>query len=157
MNRFAATDAGDAAGTLEAPLPTDADSPALVEAVLRELAGHLAALAARPDRPSAIDLRSLPISDPDRQALRRRLGAGEVRATLTLSGTSQIDETAYAGVWWVRHDAADGGVLAEQIVVARVPELLLAHPDDIDAAARRLQQQLGADAAPGDPEEHADG
>ena len=154
MSAFAALDTGG--GAFEAPTPTGADSPALVEAVLRELAGHLAALALRPDEPSAVDLRSLPMGDGDRQALRQRLGVGEVRATLTLSGTSQIDETAYAGVWWVRHESADGGVLAEQIVVARVPELLLAHPDDIDDAARRLQQQLGAGTAPGDPEEHAD-
>jgi hydrogenase-1 operon protein HyaF len=136
---------------------TDADGPsALVEAVLREVAGHLAALAARPDAVEAVDLRSLPLTDGEREALRARLGRGEVRVLLDLAGRTLIDETAYAGVWWVRHESADGGVMAEQIVVARVPELLLAHPADIDAAARRLQQQLGAGTAPGEPEEQAD-
>jgi hydrogenase-1 operon protein HyaF len=135
----------------------DAQGPsALVEAVLRELAEYLAALAARPDTFGAVDLRSLPMTDGERQALRARLGRGEVRARLDLAGRTQIDETAYAGVWWVRHEGTDGGMMAEQIVVARVPELLMAHPADIDAAARRLQQHLGAGTAPGEPEEGAD-
>lgn len=147
----------DTVPVLEVDEPGGADAPALVEAVLRELVEHLVALAARPDGSSAIDLRSLPMGDGDRRALRQRLGAGEVRATLALSGTSRVEETGYAGVWWVRHESIDGGVLAEQIVVARVPELLLAHPADIDDAARRLQLQLGTGTAPGDSVEEADG
>jgi hydrogenase-1 operon protein HyaF len=93
---------------------------------------------------AAIDLRSLPMTDGERQALRGRLGRGEVQATVDLGGATRIDETAFAGLWWVRHEAADGGVLAEQIVVARVPELLLAHPADVEDAARRLRVALGA-------------
>jgi len=38
----------------------------------------------------------------------------------------------------VRHADADDRTLLEQIVVARVPELLLAHPVDIADAAERL-------------------
>lgn len=129
------------------PDPGDAAGRGLVEAVLRELAEHLARLALDAQATAAIDLRSLPLADADRAALRARLGAGEVRATLPLAGSSHVEETGYAGVWWVRHDGAGGDVLAEHLVVARVPELLLAHPDDVADAARRLGTELAA-AAP---------
>ncbi|NWG73259.1 MAG: hydrogenase expression/formation protein, partial [Rubrivivax sp.] len=99
-----------------------------------------------------IDLRSLPLDDAQRQMLRARLGHGEVRAVVDVAGPTTVDETAFAGLWWVRHEGADGGVLAEQIVVARVPELLFAHPADVADAAARLRGALGPD-----PMEDSDG
>ena len=128
----------------------------LVEAVLHECAQHLAALAREPGFATAIDLRSLPLDDTQRHRLRARLGQGEVRAVVDVAGPTTVDETAFAGLWWVRHEGADGGVLAEQIVVARVPELLLAHPADVADAATRLRGALGA-AALDDPMEDDDG
>ncbi len=134
----------------------DADKAGLVDAVLHECAAHLRALAAEPGFATAIDLRSLPLDDAQRQVLRERLGRGEVRAVVDVAGPTTVDETTFAGLWWVRHEGADGGVLAEQIVVARVPELLLAHPADVADAAARLRGALGA-VAPDDPMEDDDG
>ncbi len=128
-----------------------ASAPAGVSAaVLHEVARLLAQLAAEPALSETIDLHSLPLTDAERAQLRQRLGHGEVDAMLEIAGPTRIVETAYAGVWWVRHaDAADRSVL-EQIVVARVPALLLAHPDDIADAARRLVAELDGRRAPGD-------
>ncbi|WP_144290076.1 hydrogenase expression/formation C-terminal domain-containing protein [Ideonella sp. A 288] len=116
----------------------------VARAVLREVARLLDALAHDPMLDETVDLHSLPLSEPDREGLRQRLGRGEVEAVFNLAGPTRVTETAYAGVWWVRHadaDADDRSVL-EQIVVARVPALLLAHPDDIATASHRLAAEL---------------
>ena len=93
-----------------------------------------------------IDLRSLPMTDWDRQEIAERLGEGEVKAFVTVGGTSTVTETQFAGVWWIRHEGADGRVAAEQVVVARAPEFLLAHPADIGAAQLRLSGILSVSA-----------
>lgn len=114
----------------------------LAQAVLREVARLLHLLALDPGFTDVIDLRSLPTQDSDRAILRQRLGEGEIEATCHLAGPTRISETAYAGVWWARHADADNRCVLEQIIVARVPELLLAHTADIEEAARRLTTEL---------------
>jgi hydrogenase-1 operon protein HyaF len=115
---------------------------ALAGAVLREIAGLLDALVRNPRCEGAIDLRSLPMDDADRRALRAALGNGEVDARCEAAGVSRVQETALAGVWWVVHCAVDGTAMVEQIVVARAPELLLAHPADIAAAHLALLARI---------------
>jgi hydrogenase-1 operon protein HyaF len=118
------------------------------QAVLREISSALGALArqgaAAPPHAieETIDLHSLPLSEADRAALATRLGRGEVQATLDVAGATRVFETAFAGVWWVEHADAQGHTMLEQVVVARVPALLPAHPADIESAARRLQAEL---------------
>jgi len=90
----------------------------------------------------AIDLRSLPLSDTDRAQLEEMLGQGEVRAELDLAGDSEVWETAYPGVWWIRHRGAGGKIATEEISVCRIPEILITHPVDIKAAAGRLREEL---------------
>jgi hydrogenase-1 operon protein HyaF len=120
-----------------------------VGAVLHEVAQALQALVRSPRRSRAIDLNSLPLDEAERAALRARLGRGEVQASVQAAGETRVDETAFAGVWWVQHAGADGRPLQEQIVVARVPPLLPAHRDDIAAAAGRLGAVLAAGAEEG--------
>lgn len=122
----------------------------IAAAVLHEVAELLERLAGDPDFSETIDLHGLPLTDTDRERLRHRLGHGEVDARLEIAGPTRITETAYAGVWWLRHADADDRPVLEQIVVARVPALLLAHPDDIGDAARRLVAELDARGLPGD-------
>ncbi len=112
-------------------------------AVLREIARLLGSLVLNPQLSGVIDLRSLPLQADELALLRQRLGDGQIEATLDLDGPTRISETAYSGVWWVRHMSAERQVVFEQVIVARVPELLLAHPADMDAAARRLAVELG--------------
>ena len=122
-----------------APLNADCG---IGDAVLRELARLLDSLAQDPTFAQTIDLHSLPLEDADRERLRQRLGNGEVQATFDLAGPTRVCETAYAGVWWVRHADLDDHTLLEQIVVACCPDLLKAHPADIVDAARRLADEL---------------
>ena len=123
----------------------------LADAVLREIAGLLDQLI-RTGEDGAIDLRSLPMTDADRAQLKARLGVGEVRATLDVAGPSTVEETAIAGVWWVRHEGADGCVASEQIAVTRIPAILITHPDDLAAGAARLQDLIDGDEIPPEQE-----
>jgi hydrogenase-1 operon protein HyaF len=128
----------------------DATTTGMALSVMAEVCRLLEALAAS-GQPGAVDLRSLPLTDADRQQLEDLLGRGEVRADLELAGRSEVWETAYPGAWWVRHLGADDRIASEEIAVCPVPEILQAHPDDIRAGARRLSQDLAALQAPAAP------
>ena len=129
----------------------DATVTGMALSVLAEVGRLLEALAAS-GQPGAIDLRSLPLTDADREQLEELLGRGEVQAELELTGRSEVWETAYPGAWWIRHRGAGDRIAAEEIAVCSVPDILLAHPDDIRAAARRLHHDLTTQQAPSAPE-----
>ena len=114
-----------------------------VTAILFELVGHLERLAE--EKTSAtIDLRSLPMSPQDRVELQRALGEGEVQATVTAGGCSNIRETAIPGVWWVEHLDRDRETIAELIEVTHVPDFLTSATDEIAAGARTLRERITA-------------
>ncbi len=90
----------------------------------------------------AVDLRGLPLTSADREQLEELLGRGEVPCSLSLMGRSEVWETAFPGVWWIRHLGAEDKVASETLEITNVPDILLAHPDDITAAAIRLERRL---------------
>ncbi|MBT8047361.1 MAG: hydrogenase expression/formation protein [Xanthomonadales bacterium] len=116
-------------------------STGMASSVLAEIGRMLDTLAGS-DEPGSIDLRSLPLSDADRAQLEELLGRGEVSAELALAGDSEVWETTYPGVWWIRHRGAGGKIASEVISVCRIPEILMTHPADIEAAASRLREKL---------------
>ncbi len=116
-------------------------SSGMAKPLIGEISAALDTLAAT-GVAGAIDLSGLPLTATDRAELEVALGSGEVEAKVTAAGTSEIRETGFAGVWWVRHFDAGGRVLAEILEIAFVPQLLGAQGDDIDAAARRLRTEL---------------
>lgn len=118
----------------------------LAEAIVCEIADLLRVFA-ESGQEAAIDLRGLPMTDSDRDALAARLGRGEVYASVDVAGRSEVWETAYSGVWWVRHLGAEGQIAAEEIAVALVPQFLVSHRDDVEAAAQRL----GSECSVGEP------
>jgi hydrogenase-1 operon protein HyaF len=119
----------------------DGQTTGMAWSVLAEVSRLLEHLA-QTGEPGFIDLRSLPLTAADRDELDALLGRGEVRADLDLAGASEVWETAYPGAWWVRHRGAGDRIAAEEIAVCPVPEILKTHPADIDAAARRLRNDL---------------
>jgi hydrogenase-1 operon protein HyaF len=116
-----------------------------VTAILFELVGHLERLA-HEKTSATIDLRSLPMGPQDRAELQRALGEGEVRATVTAGGLSNIRETHVPGIWWVEHRDGDGELIAELIEVTHVPEFLTSATDEIVCGARNLRAQLAIPA-----------
>jgi len=117
----------------------------MAQSVLHEIVRSLTELADS-GTPSAIDLRSLPMTEADRQELQDTLGRGEVSATLDMAGKSDIWETRHAGVWWVRHMGSGDRIASETIEITAVPDILMAHRDDIRAASARLSADLAAAA-----------
>ncbi|PHR60516.1 MAG: hydrogenase expression/formation protein [Robiginitomaculum sp.] len=109
------------------------------DSLLSEIAERLSEFA-QTGQSASIDLRSLPMSDADRQDLETRLGHGEVEVKLDVAGLSEIWETSFAGVWWVRHFGGDNHITAEEINIISVPDILHAHQNDARAAASRLSK-----------------
>ena len=126
---------------------TPSSAAAVVSGVLREVAERLEALAERGEC-GVIDLKSLPLSSVHLQQLRERLGRGEVTAQLEILGPSEIWETRYPGVWWVRHLDVTDRVAAERIEITRVPDILSAALPDVVTAAQSLNDDLALYAAP---------
>lgn len=109
----------------------------LADAVLAEIAVGLEQLLAGAGT-QRIDIRSLPLTDADRAALRAALGTGEIRAELDVSGPSLVEETGFSGVWWITHKGREGQMLAELIEITYVPEVLSSHTDDVAQGLARL-------------------
>lgn len=128
----------------------------MAQSLMREIAERLTDLAEKSEC-GAIDLRSLPMTPADRDELEERLGRGDVAATLNVAGKSEVWETRYAGVWWVRHFGAGDQVAAEHIEITKVPEILVTHGADIAGASRKLRDELAAGQSlqPSKETEHA--
>ena len=109
--------------------------------LLRELVERVRRLL-ETGEPSAIDLSALPLTPADLDWLRERLGNGEISVTLQASGESTLDETACPGVWWVTHHNEQGAVTSQFIEVAFVPELVKAHPQDVQIGYEYLELMI---------------
>lgn len=112
----------------------------LARAVEGEILQHLEEMATDGTE-AIIDLRSLPMSAADRAELEASLGRGEVSAKLTAMGDSEVWETHFPGVWWVRHRGNSGEVIAEQVEITLLPEILKSDPADVRAGAARMREQ----------------
>lgn len=130
--------------------------PGPVVSLLQEVAVRLDRLA-RGGEAEAIDLRALPImTEDDLQQMRDTLGAGEVTATVHAMGATELEETAFPGVWWVTYFGADGDMVAERIEVAWVPDILVAQAPDVRTGLGQLVERLPeAPAGTGDGEDDA--
>lgn len=89
-----------------------------------------------------VDIRGLPLSEADRHWLMEQLGQGEVLIHLDIGGRSRIQETAFPGVWWIEHRDENGRLASEFIQVAYVPELISAHPDDVESGLDHLRTRI---------------
>ncbi|MDH4048207.1 MAG: hydrogenase expression/formation protein [Gammaproteobacteria bacterium] len=91
---------------------------------------------------TTIDLGSLPLAPGEEKRIEELLGSGELRAELDALGPTVLQETRYAGVWFVTHRNTEQEVVARFIEVTRVPELLLAQEVDMQRAVHELEKQL---------------
>lgn len=112
----------------------------MADAVLREILALLETYAATGEGGS-IDLGGLPFSRRDRDELDAILGRGEVAATIDLAGRSEVWETAFSGVWRVRHLGASE-VAVDLVEIASCPEILRSDRRDARLATARLAQAL---------------
>jgi hydrogenase-1 operon protein HyaF len=124
--------------SLNIPIEVAEAETGMAQAIFNELTDYLQQLASEGNT-QVIDLSGLPLNGADHERLEQLLGRGEVTATLETMGTSHIHETGFSGIWWIRHFSADQQLISEFIEVAWVPDILKAHPDDVNAAAAAMQ------------------
>ena len=115
--------------------------PNLADAILFEISIKLKALADHGDK-AIIELRSLPLTPADLEALDVALGHGEVAAEIQVSGLSTVHESAWSGVWRVRHHSTDGCLVSDQINICSVPDILSARSEDVRDASVRLRNAI---------------
>lgn len=122
-------------------------STGMAQSLFSEIADRLASLAGSGEK-SVIDLHSLPLTPTDLKELESLLGRGEVEAGLNVAGKSEIWETGYSGVWWVRHYGDGDTISSQNIEITACPKILASDVEDIAAAARRIADTL-AKVTPG--------
>jgi hydrogenase-1 operon protein HyaF len=111
--------------------------------LLNEIAEHLERFV-QTGETHTIDLKSLPMTEADLNDLNDMLGIGEVRADLAIVGKSEVWETAFNGVWRVRHLGTEDAVAADEIMITAIPDILVTHTEDARGAVKRLREAAHA-------------
>lgn len=114
---------------------------AQVRALLQELLNMLDTLI-NTGESNSIDIRSLPMLPGDYDHIKAILGDGEVKATVSAMGPTQIQETHIPGIWWVTHYNLNEEVMAEFIEVTALPQILLTPEVDLQHASERLAHYI---------------
>ncbi len=114
------------------------------QALFAELEDALQALLSS-GREHSIDLRSLPLAPGELDALKAALGQGEVRVEVNALGRSEVQETAYRGIWWVTHHNTLDEVLAEFLEVSFCPDIIRAQRDDVRESLEALSARLAGE------------
>lgn len=117
-----------------------------LEALLREIERMLDTLIAE-GRADSIDLHSLPFSTEDYSQLETFLGRGEVCITLDADGRSELRETVFPGIWWVRHHNGDDELTAEFLEISQIPAIAVTETIEISDGLDRLRERLRVDSA----------
>lgn len=90
----------------------------------------------------SLDLRRLPLTPRELDAIRLTLGEGEVDASIQALGPTRVRETAVPGVWWITHYNQAEEIIGECIEVTLLPEILSsdrgALPSEIEGLRSRI-------------------
>lgn len=130
--------------SIELPVEVAEPRTGMAQAVLSELIEYLQLLADKGQQ-HVIDLTSLPMNNTDKRELEKILGQGEVSVTLSTIGDSQIIETGYSGIWWIKHYTAEQQLISELIEVCPIPEIIKSHSDDIRQSADSIKNLIDKD------------
>lgn len=121
---------------------SDPDGLNLARTLMHELLGMLSKLLETGEN-GVLDLRALPtLGEEAYSFLKEQLGTGEVSARIKTFGRSEIQETAFPGIWWVAHYNEEGEILTELLEVDFLPALLRSQREDMLAAKKRLEKLL---------------
>lgn len=120
-----------------------------VTALLHEILAKLEHFRATGEE-DEIDLRSLPMTADDREALADALGRGEIEAVFDdPGGPSHVRETGIHGVWQIEHRDADDEIAASFIEITTIPALLITDRADVERGIATLRARLAAEPASG--------
>ncbi|MDD5037537.1 MAG: hydrogenase expression/formation C-terminal domain-containing protein [Methylococcaceae bacterium] len=128
------------------PIQVEGHSPeaemALARALLYEIHTLLKGLF-HTGQGGCIDLRALPPMGPlAYRFLKDSLSVGEVSASIAGDRRSDIQETAFPGVWWITHRNEREEIVTELIEVTEFPDLLKSQREDIRLGLKKMQGSL---------------
>lgn len=123
------------------PVPPASARSGNATAILHEIADSLGRLVADGSQ-AIIDLRAMPLTPGDLAQLEETLAPGAAKAEIDAAGPTEVFETVYPGVWWVRHRNETGETVAEFIEITTCPEILKSHIDDVREGWARFQAVL---------------
>jgi len=103
---------------------------------------HALKLLIEKNKPTTIDLRSIPMAPGEEARIEDKLGVGEISIKLDALGPSEIVETGISGVWLVTHRNMEEEVLGKFIEITKVPSLLATQEEDLSESLSRLVDQL---------------
>ena len=89
-----------------------------------------------------IDIHSLPLMPSDYAQLKALLGSGEVKASVSALGPTDIYETQIPAIWWVKHFNSNHEIIAEYIEVTTIPEILKTQTHDLETAGEELKARI---------------
>ena len=89
-----------------------------------------------------IDLGAIPFGPGDERIFEEILGDGEVNATLSIMGKSEVRETGVPGVWRVDHFDEKGDLQSRFIEVTFMPDILKTQREDAVQGLETLTQRL---------------
>jgi hydrogenase-1 operon protein HyaF len=112
-----------------------------IEPLLHEIR-HALTLLLNVGATTCIDLKGMPLAPGEEARIMEALGTGEVRATITASGSSEVAETAYPGVWLVSHFNEEGQTQGRFIEITSIPEILRSQTSDMADGLARLKSRL---------------
>ena len=123
-------------------IPVEISQPmsGMLPSILNELVQHLQNLIEN-GQPHSIDLARQPLTSIDLIELEKLLGKGELSITLNTIGDSEIFETAFSGIWWVKHYTADQVLISQFIEITNIPDIIKSQPEDMQLALSRLKSQ----------------
>ena len=126
--------------TLNIPVEISQPASGMLPSVLSDLIQHLQNFIEK-GQPHSIDLARQPLTSIDLIELEKLLGKGELSITLSTIGDSEIFETAFSGIWWVKHYTADQILISQFIEITNIPDIIKSQPEDMQLALSRLKSQ----------------
>ena len=138
----------EAAGSLRpAPVPVPVASPPGVMnglAVLAEINEHAATWQPGDQANRVLNFTLMPMSPEDQQLLLHALGRAELVLESGGFGNCRVMATTVRHVWAVQYLNAMGNIILDTMEIGRIPDAVLAAPQDLEDSACRLDDILQA-------------
>ncbi len=113
------------------------NAPALLNELRAAVAGHKAG-----ELPHVINLTLLPLTPEDHQLLDRAAPVGAVAILSRGFGNCRVTSTAVRNLWRVQYFNSMQTLILNTLEVTRMPEVVLAAPDDLADSRKRLRELL---------------
>lgn len=128
-----------------APVPLPKHVPEIMNglAVLAEVNEHAASWDGTADHNRVLNFTLMPMNPQDQQLLLDVLGRAELTLESGGFGNCQVLATTVRHVWAVQFVNAMGSTILDTLEIGRIPDAVLAAPEDFEDSARRLDQIIG--------------